>query len=33
MIKILKYSEVESKEIFARINPEDNVSDIVAEII
>lgn len=33
MIKILKYSEVESKEIFARINPEDNVADIVTEII
>ena len=33
MIKILKYGEVENKDIFARINPEDNVADIVTEII
>ncbi len=33
MIKILKYGEVENSDIFARQNPQDNVSDIVADII
>ncbi len=33
MIKIYKYGEVSSEEIFARENPTANVSDIVAEII
>lgn len=33
MIKILKYGEVESNEIFARAVPEFNVEDIVSDII
>ncbi len=33
MIKILKYGEVENKDIFARVVPTVNVEDIVAEII
>lgn len=33
MIKILKYGEVENKDIFARVVPEINVEDIVSEII
>ena len=33
MIKILKYGEVENKDIFARSMPETNVEDIVADII
>lgn len=33
MIKIMKYSEVENDEIFARVTPLVNVTDIVAEII
>lgn len=33
MIKIFKYGEVPSKEIFARANPTANVSDVVADII
>ena len=33
MIKILKYGEVENKDIFARVVPEINVEDIVLEII
>ncbi|MBO5907258.1 MAG: histidinol dehydrogenase [Clostridia bacterium] len=33
MIKIYKYGEVESSEIFARENPTANVSDVVSEII
>lgn len=33
MIKIMKYSEVKNSEIFARVNPSVNVTDIVAEII
>ena len=31
--KILKYGEVENKDIFARSMPETNVEDIVADII
>ena len=33
MIKIYKYGEVASSEIFARENPTANVSDIVTDII
>lgn len=33
MIKIMKYSEVKNDEIFARVAPSVNVTDIVAEII
>lgn len=33
MIKIMKYSEVKNDEIFARVTPLVNVTDIVAEII
>lgn len=33
MIKIMKYSEVKNDEIFARVTPSVNVTDIVAEII
>lgn len=33
MIKIYKYGEVENSEIFARVNPTANVSDVVSEII
>ena len=33
MIKILKYKEVENKEIFARADIKANVEDIVFEII
>ncbi len=33
MIKILKYGEVESKDIFARVMPKMNVEEIVADII
>ena len=33
MIKILKYGEVENKDIFARVVPEFDVEDIVADII
>ena len=33
MIKILKYGEVSSDEIFARATPSVNVESIVAEII
>ena len=33
MIKILKYGEVENKDIFSRVVPEVNVEDIVADII
>jgi len=33
MIKILKYGEVENKDIFARVVPAVNVEDIVTEII
>lgn len=33
MIKILKYGEVENKDIFSRVVPEINVEDIVADII
>ena len=33
MIKILKYGEVANADIFARVVPEVNVSDIVADII
>ena len=33
MIKILKYKEVENKEIFARADIKTNVEDIVFEII
>ena len=33
MIKIMKYGEVSSDEIFARVEPTVNVQDIVAEII
>ncbi len=33
MIKIYKYGEVSSDEIFARVNPTANVADIVADII
>ena len=33
MIKILKYGEVENKDIFARAVPEINVEDIVSDII
>ena len=33
MIKIYKYGEVDNSEIFARVNPTANVSDVVAEII
>lgn len=33
MIKILKYGEVENKDIFARVTPKVNVEETVAEII
>ena len=33
MIKILKYGEVENKDIFSRVVPKVNVEDIVAQII
>lgn len=33
MIKIMKYSDVKNDEIFARVTPSVNVTDIVAEII
>ncbi len=33
MIKILKYGEVENKDIFARVMPKMNVEEIVADII
>lgn len=33
MIKILKYGEVENKDIFSRVIPEVNVEDIVTDII
>ena len=33
MIKIMKYGEVSAEEIFARVEPAFNVTDIVAEII
>ena len=33
MIKIYKYGEVENSELFARVNPTANVSDVVSEII
>lgn len=33
MIKILKYGEVENKDIFSRVVPQVNVEDIVADII
>ena len=33
MIKIYKYGEVDNSEVFARVNPTANVSDVVAEII
>ena len=33
MIKILNYGEVSNDEIFARVVPSFNVTDIVAEII
>ncbi len=33
MIKILKYGEIPSADIFARVIPQNNVSDAVAEII
>ena len=33
MIKILKYGEVANADIFARVVPEVNVADIVADII
>ena len=33
MIKILKYGDVASSEIFARTVPTANVSDVVADII
>ena len=33
MIKILKYGEVENKDIFSRVVPTVNVEDIVADII
>ncbi len=33
MIKILKYGQVENKDIFARVMPKMNVEDIVADII
>lgn len=33
MIKIMKYSELSNDEIFARVTPSVNVTDIVAEII
>ena len=33
MIRIMKYGEVSSDEIFARVEPTVNVADIVAEII
>lgn len=33
MIKILKYGEVENKDIFSRVVPDVNVEDIVADII
>lgn len=33
MIKILKYSQVENKDIFARVEPKVNVEKIVADII
>ena len=33
MIKIYKYGEVDNSEVFARVNPTANVSDVVTEII
>ena len=33
MIKILKYGEIENKDIFARVEPTLNVTDIVSDII
>ena len=33
MIKIMKYGEVPADEIFARVEPNLNVADIVSEII
>ncbi len=33
MIRILKYNEIENSEIFARVTPEVNVSEIVSDII
>lgn len=33
MIRILKYNEIENNEIFARVTPEFNVSEIVSDII
>ena len=33
MIRILKYNEIENSEIFARVTPEFNVSEIVSDII
>ena len=33
MIKIYKYGEVDNSELFARVNPTANVSDVVTEII
>ena len=33
MIRIMKYGEVSADEIFARVEPAVNVTDIVAEII
>ena len=33
MIKILKYGEVDNSDIFARVVPEFDVEDIVADII
>lgn len=33
MIRILKYNEIENSEIFARMTPEFNVSEIVSDII
>ena len=33
MIKIYKYGEVDNSEVFARVNPTANVSDVVSEII
>ena len=33
MIKILKYGEIDNKEIFARVTPEVDVEQIVADII
>ena len=33
MIKIYKYGEVDNSEVFSRVNPTANVSDVVSEII